>query len=149
MRPDFEELEREFNARFHVNLREILNYYYEGKELPALFIRDLKVELYEEDEETKNIGSCKIYNPTSVPAVVTLSVATYSMGDNESGSGLRNYLIPGHSCKEIRADLGMRDVFALGMNHSQNLPGRMSWEWTSFQRFVKNERWENGYLGCG
>ena len=86
MRPDFEELEREFNTRFHVNLREILDYYYEGKELPALFIRDLKVELYEEDEETKNIGSCKIYNPTLVPAVVTLSVATYSMGDNEIGS---------------------------------------------------------------
>ena len=144
MRPDFEELEREFNTRFHVNLREILDYYYEGKELPALFIRDLKVELYEEDEETKNIGSCKIYNPTSVPAVVTLSVATYSMGDNEIGSGLRNYLIPGHSCKEIRADLGMRDVFALGMNLSQNLPGENILEWTSSKDLSKTKDGKTG-----
>lgn len=67
MAPDFEVLEREFNARFHVNLREILDYYYEGKELPALFVQDLKVELYEKDEEARHIGSCKIYNPTSAP----------------------------------------------------------------------------------
>ena len=62
-----------------MNHREILDYYYEGKELPALFVQDLKVELYEKDEEARHIGSCKIYNPTSAPAVVTLSVATYSM----------------------------------------------------------------------
>ena len=91
----------------------------------------MKVELYEEGEEAKNIGSCKIYNPTSSPAVVTLSVATYSMGDNEHGSGLRNYLIPGHTCKEIRADLGTRNMFALEMNLSQNLPGVRSLERTS------------------
>ena len=135
MAPDFEVLEREFNARFHVNLREILDYYYEGKELPALFVQDLKVELYEKDEEARHIGSCKIYNPTSAPAVVTLSVATYSMGDNEMGSGRRSYLIPGHSCKEIRADLGTLEAFSLEMSLSQNLPGE--------------RLWENGYLGCG
>ena len=102
------------------------------------------MELYEEDEETKNIGSCKIYNPTLVPAVVTLSVATYSMGDNEIGSGLRNYLIPGHSCKEIRADLGMRDVFALGMNLSQNLPGENILEWTSSKDLSKTKDGKTG-----
>lgn len=53
------------------------------------------------------------------------------MGDNEHGSGLRNYLIPGHTCKEIRADLGTRNMFALEMNLSQNLPGERTLEWTS------------------
>ncbi len=142
--PPFEQLEREFNARFRVNLREILDYYYDSKELPALFLRDMKVELYEEGEEAKNIGSCKIYNPTSSPAVVTLSVATYSMGDNEHGSGLRNYLIPGHTCKEIRADLGTRNMFALEMNLCQNLPGERTLEWTSSENIPKTRDAKTG-----
>ena len=144
MAPDFAILEKEFKAHFHVDIREILDYYYEGKELPALFIRDLKVELYEEGEKAKNIGSCRIYNPTSVPAVVTLSVATYSMGDNEMGSGVRNYLIPGHSCKEIRADLGIRDVFALEMNLCQNLPGENVLELTSSKDLAKTKNGKTG-----
>ena len=57
--PPFEQLEREFNARFHVNLREILDYYYDSKELPALFLRDMKVELYEEGEEAKTSAVAK------------------------------------------------------------------------------------------
>ena len=144
MAPDFEVLEREFNARFHVNLREILDYYYEGKELPALFVQDLKVELYEEDEEARHIGSCKIYNPTSAPAVVTLSVATYSMGDNEMGSGRRSYLIPGHSCKEIRADLGTLEAFSLEMSLSQNLPGERLLEWTSSKDLTRTKDGKTG-----
>ena len=144
MAPDFEVLEREFNARFHVNLREILDYYYEGKELPALFVQDLKVELYEKDEEARHIGSCKIYNPTSAPAVVTLSVATYSMGDNEMGSGRRSYLIPGHSCKEIRADLGTLEAFSLEMSLSQNLPGERLLEWTSSKDLTRTKDGKTG-----
>lgn len=32
-------------------------------------------------------------------------------------------MIPGHSCKEIRVNLGIRDIFTVEMNLSQNIPG--------------------------
>lgn len=44
------------------------------------------------------------------------------MGEHELGSGKRSYLIPEHSCKEIRVNLGIRDIFTVEMNLSQNIP---------------------------
>ncbi|MCQ4872644.1 golvesin C-terminal-like domain-containing protein [Butyricimonas paravirosa] len=121
--PDFQVFEREFNEHFKLNLREILDCYYDMKELPVLFVRDMQIELHGGEDEEEYISSCKVYNPSSVPAVVTLEVNTYSMGDGEYGSGKRSFLIPPHGCKEIRNKLDDPEYFFIEMNLCQNIPG--------------------------
>lgn len=120
---NFQVFEREFNEHFKLNLREILDGYYNTKALPVLFVRDMQVELYGGEDEEEYISSCKVYNPSSVPAVVTLNVATFSMGKNEFGVGKRSYLIPPRSCKEIRNKLDNPEYFCVEMNLCRNIPG--------------------------
>ena len=134
----FEVFEQEFNQHFGLELRSLLDDYYDKRGLPALYVRDMKVEVYAEEEETQNIGSCKVYNPSSLPAVITLDVASYPVNDREHILGERNYLISAHSCKEIRENLGERNVFRVNMNLCQNIPNENYCEFTSMGVTTKN-----------
>jgi len=119
---NFQVFEREFNERFKLDLREILDRYYNMRALPVLYVRDMQVELYGEGDEEEYMASCKVYNPSSVPAVVTMNSATFSMGESGFGAWKRSYLVPPRSCKEIRNKLDDPEYFCVVMNLCRNIP---------------------------
>ena len=61
-----------FEARFGIDVRDILDKYYEGKMLPVFYVRDMKVELFEEEKYAQKIASCKVYNPSPMDGTVTI-----------------------------------------------------------------------------
>ncbi len=127
---DLDVFAREFETRFGVNIRDVLDMYYEMKTLPVLFVRDMKVEQLEGEEYEDKIASCKVYNPSSVDGVVTLLERNYS-GEDGYSSDKRNILIPARTCKEIRVVLASDVYFFLDLNLCQNIPGNCVLEFGS------------------
>lgn len=139
---DLEVFVREFKTRFELDVRDILDKYYKGKTLPVLFIRDLKVESFEEEEYELKIASCKVYNPSSMDGVISVHERSYSWEDGLS-SDKRSFLVPARSCKEIRIGIGSDQFFYIDMNLCQNIPGYRNMEFSSSQL----EKTKNGRTG--
>ena len=131
-----------FEARFGIDVRDILDKYYEGKMLPVFYVRDMKVELFEEEKYAQKIASCKVYNPSPMDGTVTI-LERGTSGEGGSSSGKHSFLVPARGCKEIRIVLGSDDYFFLDMNLCQNIPGNKLME------FGENrlEKTKNGRTG--